>query len=108
MVLAYQCPEHGLHDECDVDKSGERICPEGASTAVTGIVGSTRKGHVDDEGTEHISGDTEWDISLGYGSKGTTVTAFDVEGAFEATMEKFDDPHITEIKPKYITERRTP
>lgn len=101
MVVGYQCPEHGFHTECDVDESGERICPEGAPTAVTGITGTARR-HT--PGTT-IGGDIEWNVVLGYSGRHITVAAFDVEGAFETAMNRLDDPHITEIIPTDPQER---
>lgn len=104
MVLGYQCPDHGFHTECDVDASGQRICPtDDSDIAVTGITGSTRSG--DENG--HITGDTDWIIGIGYGTDSIIVRAFDVEGAFHAAMNRLDDPTITEIKPRNRAERHT-
>lgn len=103
MVLAYQCPDHGIHYECDVDASGQRICPTDESDiAVTGITGSTRSSE-----NGHITGDTDWIIGVGYGTSAIIVRAFDVEGAFEAAMDQLDDPTITKIKPRDPKQRHT-
>ena len=108
MVMGYQCPEHGLHQECDVDESGERICPEGADTAVTGITGSTRQGPPGSRGS--ISGDIVWNVSLGYGTDTGQVRAFDFEDAFETALEKYsdedDEAHITSLEPRKRELRR--
>lgn len=104
MVLAYLCPEHGYHKECDVSESGERICIEGADTAVTGITGSTRKSPPG----ETIMGNIKWLVTGRYGSKGRVIVeAFDFDEAIERAIEQVDDDfHISEVKPYYREDRR--
>lgn len=111
MVLAYQCPEHGYHFECDVSGShndskctaGQRVCPDDVDVPVTGITGSHRQ--PDSDGM--MAGDIRWQVGLDYsGSRQTLVRAFDVDGAIEATLDKLDDPLITDVRPAAREHRR--
>jgi len=103
MVLGYDCPVHGFHWECDVDELGQRICVEGAETAVTGIVGSTRKS--DEDGL--TQGNIDWHVGtvgIGDGPDRFFVSAFDVEDAYETARSsgRYNDEkqRISELKPR--------
>jgi hypothetical protein len=100
MVLAYLCPRHGQHRECDVSEGGERICPEAPDddpTAVTGITGRTRKPNSD--GVTY--GQIRWTILTGYNKDDQKfVHAIDYEQAIDKALEKYgEDTHITEVRP---------
>ena len=107
MVLAYHCPVHGIHNECDVDESGERICPEGGDTAVTGITGSARTAPPGESG---FGGEVDWTVTLDWGGESVCVSAFDYEEAFEKALNATsrDDPAVTEIKPTHRQHRGSP
>lgn len=99
MTIGYLCEEHGYVHECDVDESGERICPA-CGKWVRGLVGRTRDTYrsppID---SEHAEGDIHWD-ALEYGTRVARVSAFDVEEAAEAAIDKLGEPQgFDEIQP---------
>lgn len=85
-MMGYNCTENcGYKHECDVDESGERICPE-CGVAVTGITG-------------HISNpnSTAYDVVYGTGgiSDGSVrVNASSPEDAFNRAQPEVPDGKI--------------
>lgn len=89
MVVGYECPDCGFQHECDVDESGERICPC-CKTAVTGITGDTR-------GTR-----TQYDVTYRepdtHQKKVQKVAASHPEHAFRQVKKKVgDEKRIVDI-----------
>lgn len=107
-VLAYDCPEHGWHNECDVNVAGERICPDGADIAVTGITGRTRAPDYHEDGAAITDGAITWIVRIR--SSWYPVTAFDYTDALNRAIElgvyDSDQDSIREIMPKDRERRR--
>lgn len=101
MVLGYICQEHGYQSECDVTKSGERICYD-CGNAVTGLTGHTRgrKAPPSDKPSMQ-QGHIQW-IAESYSSS-VRVQVFDHIDAVEKAIKKFDDPQ--EVNKVYPTKR---
>lgn len=97
MVLGYQCPEHGLQDECDVSEAGERICYE-CGTAMTGIAGETRGRRAPpSDKPMYQQGSIMWQVTSGYDEADITVEAFGWADAVEAALERVD--HVRNVTP---------
>lgn len=101
MVMGYACPEHGVHTECDVAKDGERICPEGAPTAVTGIVGENRR-----YSTLNTAGYITWRVYADNGRKSVLVEEVDLTGALREAAELLPKGSIDRIHPENPGDRR--
>lgn len=103
MVMGYHCGEcEEVKNECDIDDIGERICPD-CESWVSGITGRSRKRH-----NGQMSGNIQWDIVTGYGSRGFDMrfNAFDWGDAASKAAEKVeDDEAITEIRPTHRKHR---
>lgn len=103
MVLAYLCPEHGYHTECDVSGEhndskctvGQRVCPEDVDVPVTGITGRTRR-MIDGS----MDGSIEWRIKCGYSRDYVYVLAHDHHDAIETALDEYGpDTRITDVEP---------
>jgi hypothetical protein len=86
-VIAYACPVHGHHGECDTASDGERICPEGEATAVSGITGHA---------TFSGDGPANWRVDFEYPKATVTVTAWTVDEALTAAIEQAKEEGVYE------------
>lgn len=81
MVVGYDCTNCGYRHECDVNESGERICPN-CGDAVTGITGQAR-GNSD-----------QWKVTYKTPSRTTRtveVVARTIEDAYNAAQRAGDN-----------------
>lgn len=89
MVVGYECPDCGYQPECDVDESGERICPR-CEIAVIGITGDIRG-----TGTQY---DVTYRLPDTHQKRVQKVAASDPEHAFRQVKKKVgDDKRIVNI-----------
>lgn len=95
MTLGYNCPIHGFEHDCDVNRSGHRVCNQDGKTHVTGITGSVR---FHDQPTR---GKIEWVVTMSHGERSEVVRAFDAPEAFDevAALDGVDPIEIQTIKP---------
>lgn len=91
-VHGYWCSEHKFQHECDVDKSGERICPE-CGNWVSGIVvdGKHKLGKSDEK--------NKFKVIWGYSGEGTKISGYTIEDVVnEAHDEVPENEAINKVR----------
>jgi len=97
--MLYICQTHGIQDECDVSKSGERICYK-CGNAVTGVSITARgSGSPPVDDPQMMHGEIMWIVNSYSETK--YVNACGYYEALGKGIELFDDPQsVTEVKPE--------